>query len=267
MSVPNMHASRLGHDRLFASMLLLALIVHGLGLLIASLIPPAPVATIPVRALSFKIGDAPADVPAAMPTPQPELPVATAEAPVADWATPPALLPPPPLQAPVRHVREAAAIVEKPVLPSPPAASEPSVPTAQRFVREEGTAPLDATDVFGDAPPNLPGTVTTPVAPSTAVPLGSDTIKDVYAKQIAEWIAKHKTMPATANPAAMKAIVRIRVDRAGYLRYYALEESSGDDAVDKAAIAMVRRANPVPAAPAGYPAGSLIEFLVPIVFK
>jgi hypothetical protein len=30
---------------------------------------------------------------------------------------------------------------------------------------------------------------------------------------------------------------------------------------------MIRRANPVPAIPADYPAGNLIEFLIPITFE
>ena len=64
-----------------------------------------------------------------------------------------------------------------------------------------------------------------------------------------------------------RAIVRMRINRAGYVRYYALEESSGNAALDAAALAMIRRANPMPTPPSNYPAGNLIEFLIPINFE
>ena len=62
-------------------------------------------------------------------------------------------------------------------------------------------------------------------------------------------------------------MVRVRVDRLGNVRYYGVEESAGNAATDAAAIDMVRRANPVPTVPADYPAGALIDFIIPISFK
>jgi protein TonB len=62
-------------------------------------------------------------------------------------------------------------------------------------------------------------------------------------------------------------VMRVRIDRGGAVRYAALEESSGIDILDAAAIDMIRRANPMPAAPANYPTGDLIEFLIPITFR
>ncbi len=92
-------------------------------------------------------------------------------------------------------------------------------------------------------------------------------IRQRYEQQISAWIAKHKVYPATAAGKVGRVVVRMRIDRQGYVRYYALEESSDVPALDKAAMDMIRRANPVPTPPRNYPAGNLIEFLIPITFE
>ena len=62
-------------------------------------------------------------------------------------------------------------------------------------------------------------------------------------------------------------MVRIRIDRHGNIHYYELEHSTGYEMLDKAAIDMIRRANPVPAVPSDYPQGELLEFLIPVNYQ
>jgi len=92
-------------------------------------------------------------------------------------------------------------------------------------------------------------------------------IRERYEQQISTWIERHKRYPVGADGRAGRVVIRMRIDRAGAVRYYALEQSSGVAVIDATAVDMIRRANPVPAVPANYPAGNLIEFLIPITFQ
>ncbi|MCI5050538.1 MAG: TonB family protein [Rickettsiales bacterium] len=126
---------------------------------------------------------------------------------------------------------------------------------------------------------------TTPVAPSltpgmgqpqgTAYGTGADgkaaaleEIRRRYEQTISQWIAKHKVYPAGALLLGQhgEVIIRLRIDRAGNVKYSSVERSSGYKLIDRAAIDMVRRANPVPAVPSNYPPGALLEFLIPARF-
>ena len=102
---------------------------------------------------------------------------------------------------------------------------------------------------------------------------GTSTAKDAelmsrYEQLISQWIEKFKQYPMEAREQNLQGetVVRIRIDRKGNIRYYILEHSTGNQILDKAAIEMVRRANPVPAVPNDYPKGDLIEFLIPVNF-
>jgi TonB family protein len=90
-----------------------------------------------------------------------------------------------------------------------------------------------------------------------------------YTQMISLWIQKFKVYPEEARLQGLKGetVVRIRVDRRGNIRYYALERSTGIEMLDRAALDMIRRANPVPAVPSDYPEGELFEFLVPVNFS
>jgi protein TonB len=90
-----------------------------------------------------------------------------------------------------------------------------------------------------------------------------------YGNLIALWVQKFKIYPEEAKSKELsgETVVRIRIDRGGNVRYYVLERSTGYPVLDRAAIDMIRRANPVPAVPNDYPAGEQFEFLVPVEFK
>lgn len=227
-------------DRVFLVMLGVALVVHLAGFGIASLIPPRPVTDIPVRALSFKLGNGDrvtAPAPIAAP---PADPLIASEA-VATSPQEAVLLKPSPL--PVRHVPEE----NRQVADTPPAIA----PSPQRFIREVGAAP-------------------NAIEPASGVMMTPEAVQEIrmrYEQEISAWIERHKIYPAAAAGRSGKSIVRIRIDRMGYVRYFAIEASSRNVVLDAAAIDMIRRANPVPAVPVNYPAGALIEFLIPITFR
>lgn len=285
-------------ERDFLVMLGIAFAIHLAALVIASLMPRETVKDIPVRALSFKLGG---QVPRA--APMVAAPAAVAAPPVApsqdSWrATAVQPLPKPmprPVPKPVKQPKiipleppekrrmpvENRAAQTLPRLPVPtlsapvPASSMPPLaarsphalpstniltqvaspaiaPSPQRFTREAGAAPA-AGMAGGEG--GAPGDSDT-----------AESIRARYTQQISAWVKQHYAYPAGANGAKGRVLVRIRITREGYLRYYAVETSSGHALLDAAAVEMVKRANPMPAAPPGYTNDTLIEFRIPINF-
>lgn len=89
-----------------------------------------------------------------------------------------------------------------------------------------------------------------------------------YTQLISNWNQKFYVYPKELRAQGIKgdAIIRISIDRRGNLRYYELEKSTGNELLDKAAINMVRRANPMPAVPDDI-TGEMRDFLIPVNFK
>ncbi len=103
----------------------------------------------------------------------------------------------------------------------------------------------------------------------SAIGNSSDNAADVkasYEQMISLWIQKFKLYPEKAREMGMQGstVVRIRIDRRGNIRWSELEGNTGYPELDRAALDMVRRANPVPAVPDEYPPGEMFEFLIPV---
>lgn len=151
----------------------------------------------------------------------------------------------------------------KTIASPPPAIAE----KPQRYVREAGLPSLDA---ITREEPLVKGTLGDGIVLGDASDAAFNSpaaIRARYEQEISVWIERHKLYPAEAGRISGRVILRVRVDRQGYVRYYAIEQGSQNQALDRAAIEMIRRANPVPAAPTNYPSDSLIEFLIPIQFE
>lgn len=85
-----------------------------------------------------------------------------------------------------------------------------------------------------------------------------------WKSQIVMRIMGAKAYPSDAQGASGTSLVAFSVSRSGGIRGVRLARSSGSAALDRAAVETVRRANPVPAAPAGINGGA---FTVPIRFS
>lgn len=268
------------NERDFLKMLGVAFAAHALVFGIAALVPREKVTNIPVRALSFKLGDMDR-VAAYAPAPV----VAPVVAPVA----------PPVMKAEVRETWRPSPHVPAPVTPEPlkpvareqPKPAPKPVPVKQpKVYKVEELMPLPQAPAIAPNPQQYVREVGAPSQQAVAAAVGTpdgavggqgaqtiltqqtvQAIRTRYEQDISGWIQRHKYYPAAAGGHEGRAIVRMRIDRAGNVRYYAIEQSAGNAVLDAAAIDMVRRANPVPAVPAEYPAGNLVEFLIPITFK
>jgi TonB family protein len=98
---------------------------------------------------------------------------------------------------------------------------------------------------------------------------GTEEIVQRYEQTISLWIANRKMYPEAAKQQGIEgdAIVRVRINRNGHITYNAIERSSGNEMIDEAVTAMVRRSDPVPAVPENYPDAGQLEFLIPVSFR
>lgn len=256
----SMHLSRENQpDRLnqahFLAVIGLALLLHVLALVIWHVMPHTQVVDIPVHALNVKLGDGDA-------TTQEEEQAIQAEA-ANGMAVENALTHAvrdddaavhsmdKAMSAPDRTA--SAKALDKSLAGSAPAVVQESArklaDIARQFVRENTGSK------------------------ATGSTLGNSDAKNAemisrYEQLISLWIQKFKLYPDEAKAQGMQGetVVRIRIDRQGNIRYYILERSTGYQLLDRAAIDMIKRANPVPAVPNDYPQGDLIEFLIPVNF-
>jgi TonB family protein len=70
-----------------------------------------------------------------------------------------------------------------------------------------------------------------------------------WEKEIAVHFNKHKRYPANRPPRKEDVAVNFEIDRRGHLLSSRVTRSSGDVAFDEAALAMLKRADPLPPPP------------------
>jgi protein TonB len=89
-----------------------------------------------------------------------------------------------------------------------------------------------------------------------------------YEQKLSGWINQYKVYPEDAFKRGIggNVVLRIRIDRSGYIKFILIQESSGYDVLDQAVIDAAKKANPVPLVPTDYPGGQLLEFLIPVKF-
>jgi TonB family protein len=234
MSNSRAHTSYTLGSRHFAVTLVFALLLHFSGFVVWKFSPKQQVRDIPIRTMNIRLGEAE------------ELDSQTVEptfaAPAANPMQMEAVIEQLTRETPLAKPQEA-----PPVPPTPPVAKD----EAKQYVREVN-APRVKKTARGDRQGKRDAE-----------------IMSRYTQLISLWIQKFKVYPEEARLQGYKGatVVRMRIDRRGNIVYYALERSTGIELLDKAAIDMIRRANPVPAVPNDYPEGETFEFLIPVNFS
>ena len=104
----------------------------------------------------------------------------------------------------------------------------------------------------GTPTPETPATPTTAAAPTSVL----DTVdlaqlRSQYGKTAHHWLNKHKRYPRRAAYRGDEGTVLVKfiVNRRGEVLSYELERSSGNTLLDKEALAMIQRAQPLPVFP------------------
>jgi TonB family protein len=89
-----------------------------------------------------------------------------------------------------------------------------------------------------------------PKAPNQGIGRDIQRLTEIWAKKLSAYFEQHKRYPADKNKSATVTVSFV-LDRAGKVMSVGVQQSSGDAVFDDAAVAMVRRSDPVPAPPAG----------------
>ncbi|WGD30454.1 energy transducer TonB [Ancylobacter sp. WKF20] len=192
-------------------------------------------------------------------------------------------VPPPepePEQEPVPQVTESPAPdIEVPLPPPPPLASELTPPEKKPEPPKERPKPKPKPkEREKSEKPPAPQTSAAPslnAAPSDRVAAPTSGSSASSSRAQADWrsrlmshLNRHKRYPneARANAEQGRPRVAFSIDRAGNVTSVRLAGSSGSASLDEEAVAMVRRASPLPAPPADMPGGSF-SFTVPVLFN
>lgn len=204
------------------------------------------------------------------PEPPPPEPVVEPPPPV----EPPPVVKPQPVAQPEPEIK----IPELPKLPDAAAvlAPPPPPPTPRPKVVERKPPPKKVVErrkpINQDKPPaerTSAPTAQAQDAPTAAAP--SQGASSAPSVSPASWrgtllahLNRYKRFPGGANPGIVQ--VSFSIDRSGRVLSARLISGSGDAALDEEAVAMVRRASPVPPPPAGL-GGGTIALAVPVKFS
>jgi len=104
------------------------------------------------------------------------------------------------------------------------------------------------------------------VAPAIGTGETARRVRATWQKELIAHLDKHKRYPADRSQKSAEIQIRFTLDRTGRVLATNIEKSSGDTAFDEAALAMVRRSDPVPAPPPLI-ADEGLSFTLPVIFR
>ena len=91
-------------------------------------------------------------------------------------------------------------------------------------------------------------------------------MRATWTKELVAHLDKHKRYPAERQQKTAEIIVSFVLDRTGHVISTSIVKGSGDTAFDEAALAMVRRSDPVPQPPP-LVADEGLNFTLPVIFR
>jgi protein TonB len=116
-----------------------------------------------------------------------------------------------------------------------------------------------------------PSTETVPEGPRSVAPAqgtgeSMQRMRVTWQKELIAHLDKHKRYPAERSQKSAEIVVGFALDRMGHVLSTTIVKGSGDAAFDEAALAMVRRSDPVPQPPP-LVADEGLTFTLPVIFK
>lgn len=147
------------------------------------------------------------------------------------------------------------------------AAPPPPVPLVQpppQYIR------MPELNIASDVPPPI-HTVATPVPAVRADPLppvATGETQQSYLARLLGYLNRYKRYPAEARAARIQGVVLLHfvMDKTGHVTSFEISKSSGKPALDEEALALIQRAQPLPAIPADF-GKDTINAIVPIEFS
>jgi protein TonB len=104
------------------------------------------------------------------------------------------------------------------------------------------------------------------VAPAIGTGESARRVRATWQKELIAHLDKHKRYPAERSQKSAEILVSFALDRMGHVLSISIAKGSGDAAFDEAALAMVRRSDPVPQPPP-LVADEGLSFTLPVIFR
>jgi TonB family protein len=142
-----------------------------------------------------------------------------------------------------------------------PTDDDPKTATVQADPSEASVASEATSTPTIDSAPEAPRSV----APSPGTGASAQRERVTWQKELAAHFNKYKRYPPDRNARAAQVVVGFVLDRIGHVLSTHIVKGSGDASFDEAALAMLRRSNPVPPPPA-LVADEGLSFTLPVIF-
>src|ERR1700674_1892763 len=104
------------------------------------------------------------------------------------------------------------------------------------------------------------------VAPAQGTGASAKRLRATWQKELIAHLDRHKRYPSDRSQKSAEIVVSFVLDRMGHVLSTSIVKGSGDAAFDAAALAMVRRSDPVPQPPPAV-ADEGLNFTLPVIFK
>ncbi len=116
-----------------------------------------------------------------------------------------------------------------------------------------------------------PSTEAVPEGPRSVAPVQGtgeslQRMRATWQKELIAHLDKHKRYPAERSQKGAEILVSFALDRMGHVLSASIVKGSGDAAFDEAALAMVRKSDPVPMPPPRV-ADEGLNFTLPVIFR
>jgi TonB family protein len=143
-----------------------------------------------------------------------------------------------------------------------PEKDEPEPAAVQTQASTESVAAEATATPSSEAIPQGPRSV----APALGTGESARRQRVTWQKQLVAHLDKHKRYPAQRQQKTAEILVSFILDRTGHVVSTSIVKGSGDTAFDEAALAMIRRSDPVPQPPP-LVADEGLNFTLPVIFR
>ena len=146
--------------------------------------------------------------------------------------------------------------------PKKPEKDEPEMAAVQTSASTESVAAEATATPSSEAIPQGPRSV----APALGTGDSARRQRATWQKQLVAHLDRHKRYPAERSQKSAEIMISFALDRTGHVLSTSIVKGSGDTAFDEAALAMIRRSDPVPQPPP-LVADEGLNFTLPVIFR
>jgi protein TonB len=143
-----------------------------------------------------------------------------------------------------------------------PKEDDPKIAAVQTSASQESVAAEATATPSTEEIPEGPRSV----APAQGTGQSVQRMRVTWQKELIAHLDKHKRYPAERSQKSAEIVVSFELDRIGHVLSASIVKGSGDAAFDQAALAMVRRSDPVPQPPP-LVADEGLNFTLPVIFR